>query len=42
MGQFCENWAVKVKTGLIPKMSLPKELKVEIGLLGKIGAFREQ
>ena len=39
---FGENWAVGVKTGLIQKISVPKELKVEIRfwvklvLLGKM------
>ena len=33
-GQFCENWDVKVKTGLIPKMTVPEELKVEIRSFG--------
>ena len=29
-GHFGENWAVKVKTGLIQKMSVPKLFKVKI------------
>ena len=34
MGHLSENSAVKVKTGLIWKMSAPKELKVEIRSFG--------
>ena len=46
-GHFGENWAVKVKTGLTGKMSVPKELKVgirsiwvKLGLLGKMSVQR--
>ena len=30
LGKECENWAVKVKTGLIQRMSVPKLLEVKI------------
>ena len=38
---FGEIWTVKVKTGLIQKMSVQKGLEVEIRSFGKIVAFGE-
>ena len=40
-GHFGENWAVKVKTGLIQKMSVPKLLEVKIWSFWQNWAFRE-
>ena len=38
---FGEIWAVKVKKELIQKMSVQKDLRLKLGLLGKIVAFGE-
>ena len=38
-GHFGENWAAKVKTGLIQNRVCQKDLRWKLGLLGKNGAL---